>query len=261
MTPLATTASGEAPARLGTCKHVEECMGTVFSFHVVLTEANQHRVADAIEDAVAWLHWVDETFSTYRHDSALNRYARGELALADCPAQLDEVLQRCAELETRTNGYFSAQLGGHLDPSGYVKGWAIERASAILTAGDATSHMVGGGGDVQCRGLTVDNEPWRIGIANPFSRDVLLGIATGSPLAVATSGTAERGEHILEPRTGAPVRGLASVTLVGTNLTLTDAYATAAFAMGSRCYAWLSALHGYQSFVVSEDGETWSSND
>lgn len=58
-------------------------------------------------------------------------------------------------------------------------------------------------------------------------------IVTGRDLAVATSGTAERGAHILHPRTGRPAAsGLLSITLVGRHLTDTDAYATAAFAMG-----------------------------
>jgi thiamine biosynthesis lipoprotein len=246
------------PRRLGSYKRVEECMGTVFSFHVVLTEANSDRVESAVEDAIAWLHWVDETFSTYRRGSALMRYARGEIELADCPAQLEEVLRRCRALEARTGGYFSACPNGSLDPSGYVKGWAIERASEILMDGGATSHMINGGGDVQCQGRTVDGEPWRIGIASPFSRELLLGVASGSPLAVATSGTAERGEHITDPHTGEPARELASVTLIGTNLTVTDAYATAAFAMGSRAYAWLASLHDHRAFVVATDGSTWS---
>jgi thiamine biosynthesis lipoprotein len=249
-----------APRRLGTYKRVEECMGTVFSFHAVLTEANSDRVEGAVEDAIAWLHWVDETFSTYRRGSALNRYARGELELADCPAQLEEVLRRCRALEARTGGYFSAQLNGRLDPSGYVKGWAIERASDLLISGGVPSHMINGGGDVQCHGNTADGEPWRIGIASPFSRELLLGVASGSPLAVATSGTAERGEHIIDPRTGEPARELASVTLVGTSLTVTDAYATAAFAMGARAQAWLASLHDHRAFVVSADGTTWSND-
>jgi thiamine biosynthesis lipoprotein len=249
-----------APSRLGTYKRAEECMGTVFSFHVVLTEANSERVEGAVEDAIAWLHWVDETFSTYRHGSALNRYARGELELADCPAQLEEILRRCSALEARTGGYFSAHLDGRLDPSGYVKGWAIERASDMLVGEGATSHMINGGGDVQCQGRTADGEPWRIGIASPFSREMLLGVATGSPLAVATSGNAERGDHVLDPHTGEPARDLASVTLIGTHITVADAYATAAYAMGKRAYGWLASLHDYRAFVVDADGSTWSSD-
>jgi thiamine biosynthesis lipoprotein len=226
-------------------KHVEHCMGTVFSFHV----AGAYRPADAVADAVAWLHWVDETFSTYQHDSAISRLGRGEITLADCPAQVAEVLDRCADVQAETDGFFCAYAGGQLDPSGWVKGWAIQRASDILLAAGAANHMLNGGGDVQCRGARPDGGPWRIGITDPRNSGLLLGIVEGNQIAVATSGTAERGAHILDPHTGTAPAGLLSVTVIGQRLALIDAYATAAFAMGSRAAQWLDS-RGLQHVLV-----------
>lgn len=220
-------------------------MGTVFSFAVVEAPHPQ----DAVATAVAWLHWVDETFSTYRDDSAVSRIRRGEVAVDDCPAQVGEILRRCADLDAETGGYFSAYASGPLDPSGYVKGWAIERASDLLVGAGAVNHMVNGGGDVQCRGHRADGGPWRIGISDPTDPAQLCGTAVGHELAVATSGTAERGAHILDPHTGRAAVGPASVTVIGRRLADVDAYATAAFAMGGRASEWLTA-RGLQHLII-----------
>jgi len=229
-------------------------MGTVFSLHI----APPGVPTDTFEQVLAWLHWVDATFSTYRHSSDINRYDRGEVDLADCAPEVGEILNRCTELETVTSGYFSARLAGRLDPSGLVKGWAIERASDLLAAAGATNHMINGGGDVQCRGTPGDRRPWRIGVTDPAHHDRVSAVASGFDFAVATSGSTERGSHILDPHTGRPSAGLHSVTIIGPRVALADAYATAAFAMGTACYDWLEQLSGHDALVITKDGTSWS---
>jgi thiamine biosynthesis lipoprotein len=212
----------------------------------------------AVVDVVRWLHWVDDTFSTYKADSQISRLGRGELDLAACVPEVREVLQRCSELEQETDGYFSAYAGGSLDPSGYVKGWAIERASDILIAAGSLNHCVNGGGDVQCVGTAGSDLPWRIGIADPVNRDRLVGVAVGELMAVATSGSAERGSHIVDPHVRSQPSDLLSVTVIGTSLSIADAYATAAFAMGSDAARWLSGVAGLGALIVHADGSVWS---
>ncbi len=72
--------------------------------------------------------------------------------------------------------------------------------------------------------------------------------------AVATSGTAARGTHILEPSTGRPATALRSVTVIGPGLMWADVYATAAFARGPRATGWLATLAEHVSLVVALDG-------
>ncbi len=235
-------------------RRVVECMGTVFSFDVRPPLVDE----SAIDDAVAWLRWVDATFSTYRSGSEISRLARGEIAIEECSPQVADILGGCTALGLVTNGYFSAYAGGTLDPSGLVKGWAIEKASDALVAAGSTSHCVNGGGDVQCVGDTMPGRPWRVGIAHPLRPGALVGVAVGTGLAVATSGTAERGAHVMDPHTGLPPHEFASVTVVGTRLAQADAYATAAFAMGAQAYDWLESLPAHQAFTVAIDGSTWS---
>lgn len=199
-----------------------------------------------LEPAFATLRDADAVFSTYREDSPISRLARGELTIADCPPEVDEVLTRCVALERETGGYFSVRAAGRLDPSGYVKGWAVARAAAALERAGATSFCINAGGDVITKG-----GPWRVGIRHPVEHDKLAAVVAVHDLAVATSGEYERGAHILDPHTGVPPHGLLSVTIVGPDLARADAYATAAFAMGDDGPPWTATLHGYDAMCIT----------
>ena len=238
--------------------HVEAVMGTVVSFDVrVDDEASRSRMQTAVADAVAWLHRVDDVFSTYRPDSQISRLGRGELRLADCDPDVAEVLDLCAQVGRESAGYFSSTYGGRLDPTGVVKGWSVQRASELLSAAGSDRHCVNGGGDIQVVGGLTPETAWQIGIAHPLHPAGLASVVSIRDGAVATSGTAERGAHVIDPFTGNPVLGLASVTVVGADLTRTDAYATAALAMGGTARDWLESRNGYEGFAIAADGTGW----
>jgi thiamine biosynthesis lipoprotein len=206
-----------------------------------------------VEPAFDWLRRVDATFSTYRDDSEVSRLARGELTIAECAPEVDEVLTRCLALERETGGFFSARPAGRLDPSGYVKGWAVDGAAARLAAGGATRFCINAGGDVVARGRPAPDRRWRVGVRHPEALDELAAVLAVEDLAVATSGEYERGAHILDPHTGGPPSGLLSVTIVGPDLATADAYATAAFAMGAAGPAWTATLAGYDAMCITSD--------
>lgn len=226
-------------------RHVEHVMGTVFS--LVTRE-----VVDPLP-AVARLHEIDRAFSPYRPDSTISRMARHEAVEYD--AQTAEVLDRCHEVEQDTGGYFTMYPDGRLDPSGWVKGWAIEEVSRLLREAGSEHHCVSGGGDVQAVGESERGGTWRIGIAHPVHEGQFAAVVQGSDFAVATSGTAERGEHIVDPVAGRPANGFLSVTLIGARIALTDAYATAVFAMGPELgMAWAERRAGIEAFGMLPDG-------
>jgi len=249
--------------------HVEHCMGTVFSFRI----ADPSVPVQALERAVRRLHEIDATFSTYRPDSQISRIAAGTLRPEDADPEVGEVLAACERMEQLTDGWFSARPDGtRLDPSGYVKGWAIGQAEQELVAAGAQNLCVNGGGDVICRGGPTPGQGWRIGIADPHVPGQLIetvqtagrttgqatGQATGQPAgvqAVATSGTAERGHHVLDPHDGRPATGTAAVTVLADDIVTADVYATAALAMGPRRGAdWLAAQPGVRALLVKADG-------
>lgn len=236
-------------------------MGTAVSIEIADPLPRQ-TVTGLVGQVTDWLHEVDHRFSTYRADSEVNRLQRGELAASAYSADLQWVLDACADLWRDTDGYFDAYATGRLDPSGYVKGWAVEVASARLAAAGSHRHCLNAGGDIRTRGRPAPDRPWRVGIRHPWQPDRLSWVLAATDVAVATSGRYERGDHVLNPRTGTPARGLASVTVVGPDLALADAYATAALAMGEAGLPWLAGLsdRGYESAVVTDDGRALRSD-
>jgi thiamine biosynthesis lipoprotein len=233
-------------------------MGTVVSIELA-DDLPAARLTEMIDATCAWLHEVDHRFSTYREDSEVSRLQRREVTLDECSADLRHVLDVCADLWRETDGHFDAYARGTLDPSGYVKGWSVEVASERLAAAGSKRHFINAGGDVRVRGGNADGKPWRIGVRHPWDEDKVSWVLAVADGAVATSGTYERGDHVWNPRTGQPARGLRSVTVVGPDLALADAYATAALAMGEAGLGWLAARTGYESAVVTDDGRAFSS--
>jgi FAD:protein FMN transferase len=206
-----------------------------------------------LEPAFDWLREADAIFSTYRDDSDISRLDRGELTLAECRPEVDEVLTRCLALERATRGFFSVRAAGRLDPSGLVKGWAVARAAERLAAVGVEHCCINAGGDIVARGRPAPDRRWRVGIRHPTELDQLAAVVDVEDLAVATSGEYERGPHIVDPHTGRPSSGLLSVTVIGPDLATADAYATAAFAMGADGAAWTATLTGYDAMCITSE--------
>jgi thiamine biosynthesis lipoprotein len=225
----------------------------------VRTQAPSEVVLRAVERAMKWLEWVDDTFSTYKPSSEVCRWDRGELPTESCSDEFRQIVAMCHQLSQFTDGYFDAWASGSFDPSGVVKGWSIDKASQLLSSEGLVDHLVDGGGDVRMSGAPGPGKQWRVAIRHPLHRDAFCAVLALPEGSVATSGTYERGLHVINPRTGRPAQELVSVTVVGPELTLADAYATAALAMGDQAPTWLAALVGYEWMVVDVGGQGWSS--
>ena len=232
--------------------HIEQVMGTVVSLD--LRDASEARARAAFARVVGWLRDVDRRFSTYRPDSEISRLDRGELRLRDASGDVRRVLARCAALREETGGAFDECAGGRLDPSALVKGWAVQRGADMLVAAGHEDFSLNAGGDVVVRGGALPEPVWRVGIQHPRDRDAIAAAVAVTDAAVATSGAYERGAHILDPRGGGAPADVLSVTVVGPDLALADAYSTAAFSLGVDGPAWTLGLGGYESMTILADG-------
>lgn len=135
---------------------------------------------------------------------------------------------------------------------------ALALKSQLLHEAGARHTCVNGGGDLQLRGQAAPGTPWRIGIAHPLRPgELAIIVAAHQDRAVATSGTAERGAHILDPHHGTPVTAFASLTVIGRRLTMTDIYAAAAFARGDGARDWLEDPEDHEALAVRPDGQEW----
>jgi FAD:protein FMN transferase len=232
-------------------RRIEHVMG--MPIVVDVRDDGDHKEAlDALFD---WFRAVDARFSTYRDDSELSRYNRGELMPADLSGELRWVLERCEELRLETRGYFDVRAASPavVDPSGLVKGWSVARGAEILERAGLRNFDVNAGGDIVVRGGALPEDHWRVGIRHPSHRDRVAEVAVLTDTAIATSGEYARGQHVFDPHTGRPPSGLLSVTIVGPDLSTADAYATAAFAMGEAGPAWTAALpaQGYEALSIT----------
>jgi thiamine biosynthesis lipoprotein len=239
-----------------TARRVVQLMGMPISLAVRGRHATDAVGAAAWDDVVALLRDVDRVFSTHRPDSVVSRFGRGELAPADCPPEVAEVLALGAQAELESGGAFAVRRHGVLDPTGVVKGWAVERAAAPLHALADTDFSLSAGGDLLCRTLDPDAAPWRIGIEDPRDPHRVLAVVPVRNGAVATSGTAHRGQHLVDARTGLAPEGIASVTVLADSLTWADIDATAAYVQGRAAPGWLAGRPGRTGFVVWADGST-----
>ncbi|WP_217236672.1 FAD:protein FMN transferase [Streptomyces sp. AC555_RSS877] len=224
---------------------VEHVMG----FPVSLRVDDEHIPESAADAVFAWLHEVDVRFSPFRPDSEVSRLDRGELSPGDLSADLREVLDLCEHYRAATGGAFDVRLPGRgLDPCAVVKGWSVQRAAELLTAAGATRFCLNAGGDVVAAG-----GPWRVGVRHPEHADKLCTVLEVTDGAVATSARYERGDHIIDGRTGRPATGLLSLTVVAPTLTEADSVATAAFAMGAEGVEWAAGQPGCEVLAVDAE--------
>lgn len=210
---------------------------------------------------IDFLHHVDDIFSTYIQTSEVSKLRSNQLQIEDCHPLLIEVWNHCLHARELTDGAFDPwAVPGGFDPSGYVKGWAADQICNQLQAADAKHIQVNAGGDISLRGGVTDQTAWQIGVAHPENADQISKIFQITDGAIATSGTAERGNHIIDPQTKTIAVGARSATVVGADAGLADALATALVVAGRDGANWFSKneLENYSCWVIDRHQDlTW----
>ena len=212
-------------------------MGTTISMELDGTADDAARVEQIF-------HGFDRRFSLYLDDSELSRIAAGRLDLADSSDALREAYALALEWRTSTGGVFTPHRpDGVIDLNGVVKALAIERSGQSL----GSDWIVNAGGDILISGA--DRV---VGIADPVDRAALLCsiVLTGRRRAMATSGSAERGDHIWgrSPE-------FAQVTVVADDIITADVLATAIIAGGSATLDDVTAQFDVDVLTVDRDGQ------
>jgi thiamine biosynthesis lipoprotein len=256
----ASASTGTAPPRRA---WVEQVMGMPISIHLRGAGSRSAESDSRVQAVYDELRAVDVLFSPYRSDSDVSRIDRGELAVEDAHPLVAEVVGLCETAAVLTGGSFDAFYRAYrahpgtrrgFDPTGLVKGWAVQRAAEHLARGLGCDVSVNAGGDIALR-PGIDPQPWRIGIEDPADPRQVLAVLPLVSGGVATSGTARRGRHIVDPHTGTAVADALSVTVVGPSLLWADVLATAAFVRGAvGGLALVESLTGSAALVVDRDG-------
>lgn len=206
---------------------------------------------DIFEEAFDYFRDVDARFSTYKAASEISQINRG-LPKEKWSRSMKQVMDLCEKTKQETNGYFDIDHDGKLDPSGLVKGWAINNVAMLLKKHGLKDFYVEAGGDIQPSGHNKDGEKWRVGIKNPFNRAEIIKVVEVSNEGVATSGTYIRGQHIYNPlKAGVSPEGVISITVIGPNIYDADRMATAAHAMGKSGITYIEKLDGFEAYQVA----------
>lgn len=256
MTSVAGSQVAAAPRAMPESRaYVEMIMGVPFSVHI---RGRHDPAAEVAAVAAVWaeLRHADRIFSTFRPDSVISRMRRGELAERDAPTVVREVLEMAEQARRCTAGRFDVRYAGGLDPAGIVKGWAAKRAAAHLEL-PGVDWYLNAGGDVLLRSANT-GVPWRVGIENPWDTSRLLTVVAVADGAVATSGRAHRGRHIVDPTTLLSDTAIVQATVCGPDLTWADVFATALVASGEPVPGW-SLPRGYDCLLVTESGDVLGS--
>ena len=214
------------------------------------------RLHGLVDQAAQSLHQANEVFSTWMSDSPMSRLRRAEIDIGQAPFEIAEVLNQCAVAKKLTRGWFDPwALPGGVDPTGYVKGWAAQRALAFLMAPSVTGAIVNAAGDIASFGGLAGGrvgQRFRFGIVDPFVRRQILCVVSGTDM-LATSGAYERGGHLFDPHTGLAATKVASASVTGPDLGLADALATAVAVAGEEGLDIVSSIDGFEAMIVTFD--------
>lgn len=235
-------------------------MGTVVGIHVVSAGPldDDTQLDRAAREAFGDLEHIEEVFTPFNEGSDIRRLARGDLSICDADPQIMEVLDLCMTARSRTWGLFDPWWRGWFDPTGIVKGWAVEQTTRrhlapLVASGLVDAVGINAGGDMQLLSAEETTWTWNVGIADPFTPGATVGRLSLRSGAVATSGTAERGSHIIDPRSSHPARSVASATVVAQSLTEADLWATVACVAGFDDMSWVRDSTSESALVVGVD--------
>ena len=235
-------------------RRMYECMGTVASLDIPGCE--EQAVFDDVFDR---LKAIENRFSTYIPHSEISQFRSGEIVEAELSDELQRVLAACKSYEAKTDGYFSAYFDGTCNPTGYVKGWAIAEVARLLESKSIDTFLINIGGDI----LAQSNRPdfWKVGLQHPLDAQKTFGTLSVDSIAVATSGTYERGKHIINPHSQDAALEVVGTTVFGPNIIDADVYATAVCAMGVQTGVDFINRHaGYNALLIRNDGALFVSD-
>ena len=161
------------------------------------------------------------------------------------------------------------EKGMRIGFGGIGKGYAAEMAKALLKKEGVKSGIVNASGDLTTWGLQANNKPWTIGIANPDNAHLPFSYMNVTDMAVATSGNYEKFvtingkkySHTINPKTGLPVTGIKSVTIISPNAEIADAMATPVTIMGVKAgINLINQVHQLGCIIIDDNNNIYSSN-
>jgi thiamine biosynthesis lipoprotein len=225
----------------------------VMAMPVTIQVTDKNATAEDINEVFAYFHYIDKKFSTYKKNSEISQINRGEINSRQYSKEMNEILKLSEITKKETDGYFDINISNSLDPSGIVKGYAINNGANVLIKKGYKNIYVEIAGDIQVYGGNGTDKFWKIGIQNPFNLAEIVKVVKLKDRGIATSGNYIRGKHILNPNQKKPTDEIASISVIGPNVYEADRFATAAFAMGKKGIGFIEGLKGFEGYMIQKD--------
>lgn len=231
----------------------------IMGMPVTVSIIDSYATKNDLEKVFSYFTYVDEKFSTYKATSEITAINERKIALESASKDMREIFKLSEETKQLTHGYFDIQKpNGSYDPSGIVKGWAIHNAAKILRDAGFKNYFVNAGGDIEVCGKNEKNEPWQVGINDPYDtgyQKIVKIVYLKNEEGIATSGTYIRGDHIYNPhKKNTPINDIISLTVIGPNVYEADRFATGAYAMGKEGIHFIEKMKNLEGYVIDEDG-------
>ena len=220
--------------------HVIKKMNMPFTITFVkgkFVDSEKEAYKDIVTEIESYLDGIERKFSIFKEDSIVSRHNElinnfNEEFLYE---EYQEVFVRCQQAKTKTNGYFDSFFSGKYNPTGFVKGWAIEKAffkylEPLIKHNIVEAVAINGAGDMQLGTKEDSNFVWNVGIENPDNNKEIIAKYSLQNGAIATSGFSKKGEHIKSKSNIDNIQ----VTVVGEYLSDIDVFATTGIAMPSK---------------------------
>ena len=214
-----------------------------------LSDPEIRRVISGVE---AFFYDIDDELSTFKENSSVTKIRQNKLRIDDAPEMVQEVWRGCLRARELTNGAFDPwSVEGGFDPSGFVKGWAAQKAANSLKDAGCEMVQVNAAGDIALIG-----GPWRIGVVHPTNKSEFVQVFDITDGNIATSGHGEKGAHIRDPHNGLIAIGAKLGTVIGPDGGLCDAFATALMVDGADAAQWIGnpELSDYTFWAINRDG-------
>lgn len=226
-------------------------MGMPITIEIVDTNVTNFQINSVFN----YFTYVDKKFSTYKPDSEISLINQGKIKRKHYSQDMKQIFNLALKTKKQTQGYFDIKRDQGYDPSGIVKGWAILQASKLLQRNGFKNFYINAGGDIQSLGKNNNNQPWSVGIQHPFNPREIIKVIFPKNHGVATSGTYERGQHILNPLTNHQLQSdIISLTIIGPDIFEADRFATAAFAMGQAGISFIESLPNLEGYMINRRG-------
>lgn len=227
----------------------------IMGMHITIEVADENVMQKDIDKAYEYFTYVDEKFSTYKETSEISKINNNKILKKQYSSDMKKILLLCEQTKKQTKGYFDIYHKGLLDPSGLVKGWAIQNVSQLMREKGFKNFYIDAGGDIQTAGKNSFGQLWKVGIRNPFHSNEIIKIISAENKGIATSGTQVRGQHIYNPhKPNSLINDIVSLTVIAENVYEADRFATAGFAMGKKGIYFFENLSGFEAYMIDNKG-------